>query len=720
MLCYRCGSYTPDDSRKCTVCGQPIADRRRASRNPSGATTGREKAIPPFSAGEILAARYRIRDAVAPGSTGWVLRARDDEVDIDVAVKVVATNLLQTEEERGQFFRAVKAARGVQHPNVVRLYDEGQDERFAFYTMQFLEGLSLRKIIDLRLEKKQVFSFAEALPLFGQLAVALDALQGVGCHGALRPVNVVVLPDVVKVTGLAHHSGLPRRPFVALQSKAGMLEYMAPEARRDDTLVDRRADIYSMAVIFAEMVTGVVYGRDAHAWEEAEKRLPRKVVAALRRATAEAATSRFDTAAALFDALAESALEMPPPAGPQAWLGPEAQASLDDFSDEVTPPGAQTIDLGGKGKKPEIRNLGAVEIPSRPSVTLARPHGRRSPFVWAATLAILATGIAVSAAIWKHRQDSTPAPVEAKPLTTPLAAPSPTPAFVPPAPAVPPAEVAPPPAAEKKKPSETKRGRDDDRRPRDEEKAPRFSSPEPERRPLESDRRPIAPPAPPPEPERRPVGLATPPPESERRPVSAPTAAGQGCPPGMALIEAGSFDMGSRPSDPMRGFDELLAQRRRVEAYCIDIYEYPNERGRQPQAHVTWARAKKACEKAGKRLCSEIEWERACKGPEGTRFPFGDEFVASTCNVSADSGGQRRPGDAGVFSRCRSGFGAIDMAGNVAEWTASQWSKEVPDKVVKGGSADQAAFMARCAARVNESSASHRATLGFRCCMDVR
>ncbi|MBI3178319.1 MAG: SUMF1/EgtB/PvdO family nonheme iron enzyme, partial [Deltaproteobacteria bacterium] len=163
-----------------------------------------------------------------------------------------------------------------------------------------------------------------------------------------------------------------------------------------------------------------------------------------------------------------------------------------------------------------------------------------------------------------------------------------------------------------------------------------------------------------------------------------------------------------------------VGQRRKVEAYCVDVYEYPNQQGRAPLANVTWARAKKACEKVGKRLCSEMEWERACKGPDSTRFPFGDEFVASACNVSGDSGGLRRPSDAGAFSRCRSGFGAVDMAGNVAEWTASQWSKEVPDKVVKGGSADQAAFMARCAARVNESTGSHRSTLGFRCCAEVR
>ncbi|MBI3178420.1 MAG: hypothetical protein HYZ27_02090, partial [Deltaproteobacteria bacterium] len=438
------------------------------------------------------------------------------------------------------------------------------------------------KIIDLRLEKKQVFSFAETLPLFGQLAQALDALQPVGCHGALRPVNVVVLPDVVKVTGLAHHSGLPRRPFVALQSKAGMVEYMAPEARRDDTLVDRRADIYSMAVILAEMVTGVVYGRDVRAWEEAEKRLPRKVVAALRRALAEAATSRFDTAAALFEALAESGLEVPAPAGPQAWLGPEAQASLEDFSDEVTPPGAPTMDLGGKRTQPEIRDLGAVEIPSRPSVTLMRGFKKRSPFVWVATLAILVMGVAVSAAIWRHRTSAAqrPGAESATPLLPPPPAVSPTPAFATPPPATAPEPPAVP-AIDKRKAPETKRGRDDDRRDRaddrrerDDDKRPRLVTPEPERRPPDSERRPIAPPSPAPEPERRPVGLSSPPSDSERRPVgavttppppppTAPAAGGRGCPTGMVLIEAGSFDMGCRPSDPMRGFDEVFAQRRK-------------------------------------------------------------------------------------------------------------------------------------------------------------
>jgi formylglycine-generating enzyme required for sulfatase activity len=60
------------------------------------------------------------------------------------------------------------------------------------------------------------------------------------------------------------------------------------------------------------------------------------------------------------------------------------------------------------------------------------------------------------------------------------------------------------------------------------------------------------------------------------------------------------------------------------------------------------------------------------------------------------------------------------MSGNVSEWTASRWSSDVGDKVVKGGSVDKAAFTARCAARVSEAVSSHSDTLGFRCCADLR
>jgi formylglycine-generating enzyme required for sulfatase activity len=95
---------------------------------------------------------------------------------------------------------------------------------------------------------------------------------------------------------------------------------------------------------------------------------------------------------------------------------------------------------------------------------------------------------------------------------------------------------------------------------------------------------------------------------------------------------------------------------------------------------------------------------------------MGNEFDAQACNAGGDG---RKPGLAGQFPRCRSADGVVDMAGNVAEWTSGRWSSDIPDKVVKGGSADQAYYTTRCAARSNESAGSKSSTLGLRCCRDT-
>src|SRR5207302_335078 len=86
-----------------------------------------------------------------------------------------------------------------------------------FYTMQFLEGLTLRKIIDLRLSKGQFFQLKEVEPIFAQVAGALDASHKLGPHSDIKPENVVVLPDLLKVTDFGLGLAIPRPP----QDRAG-------------------------------------------------------------------------------------------------------------------------------------------------------------------------------------------------------------------------------------------------------------------------------------------------------------------------------------------------------------------------------------------------------------------------------------------------------------------------------------------------------------------
>ena len=114
------------------------------------------------------------------GPVGVVFRAHDREVDVDVALKVVNPRLVQTQEERKQFAKQQRTARKLSHQNLIRVYEEGEDAERPWYTMQFVEGLTLRKIIDLRVTRGEYFKVGEIEPILGQIASALEAARMFG------------------------------------------------------------------------------------------------------------------------------------------------------------------------------------------------------------------------------------------------------------------------------------------------------------------------------------------------------------------------------------------------------------------------------------------------------------------------------------------------------------------------------------------------------------
>lgn len=674
MLCYRCGSYTPDGSRKCHVCGQALAAQRRSTHNLSQSKSG-SRVVPPYETGSLVAGRYRVGAQGVLGSAGWVMRARDEEVDVDIAIKFIAPNLLQSDEDKQVFLKAVKAAHKLHHANIVRIYDQGMDEKNVYYTMPYLEGLSLRRIIDLRVEKSQVFTIEETMPLVGQLTTAVDSLVAFGPHAAIRPNNIMVLPDVLKLTGVPHWKGLPRRPFLALQTQTKASDYLAPEVLREATDTDRRADIYSIGVIIAEMLTGKVYAREQTSWEQAGQQLPRKLWAALLSALAEQPDGRFSTGAAFFEAMAESVaspstnLPLPtaldgseetPPSAPFTFEHALAPSSKNE--DVVQPEAAPPVLLG-----PTLaEQVRGTALPSN-GVRRKKQSSALPPVVW---FLFLLTGILVVAVawVWYERQrsglrtlDDIEVPQESAPEAQPIA-PEPT--------------LQPLPKGEKVDASKT------------------------------SEVKPAAP-----EVVEQEFGNLVGPAEPSKTKKATRT-----CPNGMLLVEGGRFRMGSEIDDKQRGFDDLVAGDVLSESFCMDIYEFPNEAGKIPVAKVTYAKAKKTCEKLGRRLCTETEWEHACKGKKNWRFPFGAQFSAGVCNVGEDA--ETKLEASGAFSQCKSAFGISDMSGNVAEWTSTPWSKDLSEKVIKGGAASHGTYGVRCAARANETALGSLENIGFRCCAD--
>ena len=311
MLCYRCGHYAPDGSTKCPACGQVFS--RQGSGDGTRRTSSQRAPQAIFSIGETVAERYRILDVVGSGGVGAVYRAHDTDIDVEVALKAVAPKLLQTPDEQKTFSKFVKTARKLHHANIVRIYDEGRDmgpqgER-RFFTMQLLEGLTLRKIIQLRREKGQVFTLQEVEPIFAQLAAALDYAHKSVWHGDLKPENVLVLPDLLKVTDFCLIQALPTKPFLAIQKSRGYsYHYISPEVRLEASRIDGRADVYSMGVMLAEMLTGEMYeGHQSKTFHESIQGLAKPVEQLILHATHESPDARLQSAGELAEGISRLA-----------------------------------------------------------------------------------------------------------------------------------------------------------------------------------------------------------------------------------------------------------------------------------------------------------------------------------------------------------------------------------------------------------------------------
>ena len=192
------------------------------------------------------------------------------------------------------------------------------------------------------------------------------------------------------------------------------------------------------------------------------------------------------------------------------------------------------------------------------------------------------------------------------------------------------------------------------------------------------------------------------------------------CPKGMRYIASGPFQIGSAADDPMRNFGERALAEVQVASFCIDVYEFPNRARAPPRTNVTWQEARRACEKAGKRLCTEEEWEKACKGPAGHRWPYGDVFAPDACNTEDAEGNDRPLAPGGQSSQCKSGYGVYDMSGNAYEWTATPFQAGAEDRTLKGGAANRPDWDTRCASRTNKPPGFRNAYVGFRCCADPK
>jgi len=985
VLCFRCGSHNPDGSEFCSQCGQQFLGGEAASSESSSQQKASAKAVPVdegvvLEIGSQVAERYEIKSLLGHGPVGSVYRAHDLEIDVVVALKMLSPKLLQTKEDQKTFLGQIRAARKINHPNVIRLYDEDSDEGRVFFTMQMLEGLSLRKIIGLRKDKEQGFNLKEITPIFSHICQALEKAHEATVHGDLKPENIIVLPDMLKVTDFGLLDALPRRPFVAAQqTDLGGYAYLAPEIRASERDIKPAADIYAMGVILCEMLSGEVYKGATSGLPRLDKSLG-ALLPLIKRALNENPGKRHRSTGEFFDELDEaigskSPSKKPPRPAPSRKEDKPAKSTKSAKPAKSGPPGPPPPRRKGldpeelKIDPPTVVNASIQKDPTpikpEPPRTItdeaelidevigddaepamARdatdriPHNVEAMGMDDEETAIADTGSAplisskarVARPIEEAQSDNAeddvsavlkdePAPVQVlekppasqpimpaiqaqtdpRPATEPIRrtpgtgplgqgpsiypnqpppygtqppypysqpppAPSRTPVYIflsvfliivgvvayfvidylltlkanlvtPPAqtaivdggqpaadkpklaasdagPIVPKHDLAAKDAEAKKaaakkaeaiaatqKAAEESRKAEELRRAQDailavqkakaeqarkeEEalKAKQDKAPEAdkarlaeqarqakarrqaeekrladqrrrteearkaakrraeEKRQAEIARRKAeakrkaeqarlaasslptleevpddgSPPAP-----VEPKPVPTEPIKETKETVAATPsepAAKSNCPKGMVFVPTGRAWIGSASNDPMRNFGEKRLHKVDFsKGFCVDRYEYPNAAGHKPRVKVSWKQARAMCKRKGKRLCTEDEWEYACKGKGNRSFPYGQSFDAKRCNTEDAQGEDRSVASCGTFQRCRSPFGAIDMSGNVSEWTASKYQPNSRARTHKGGSATRPNWAVRCASRSSLSPSARKADLGFRCC----
>jgi serine/threonine protein kinase/tetratricopeptide (TPR) repeat protein/TolB-like protein len=207
----------------------------------------------PLGEGVVLGDRYEILKRLGEGGMGAVYKARDQELDRLVAVKVIRPDLAGHPDILKRFKQELILARQVTHKNVVRIFDLGSADGRKFITMDYIEGRDLKSI----LVERGKLPPAEVIPILQQICRGLEAAHAEGVvHRDLKPQNIM-LDDAGRVWLMDF--GLARSMELSGLTRTGVLmgtpDYMSPEQARAEK-VDARSDLFSLGIIAFEMLTG--------------------------------------------------------------------------------------------------------------------------------------------------------------------------------------------------------------------------------------------------------------------------------------------------------------------------------------------------------------------------------------------------------------------------------------------------------------------------------
>ena len=264
--------------------------------------------------GQKINDRYEIIRSIGEGGMANVYLARDIILERNVAIKILRGDLAGDEKFVRRFQREALSASSLSHPNIVEMYDVGEDNGTYYIVMEYVEGMTLKQLI----KKRGSLSLSEAIDIMLQITDGIkEAHDSYIIHRDLKPQNILIKENgEVKITDFGIAMALNSTQLTQTNSVMGSVHYLPPEqaSGKGATI---KSDIYSMGILFYELLTGKLPFKGDNAVEIALKHMkndipsvreindsiPQSVENIILKATAKNPKNRYESAAEMHDDL---------------------------------------------------------------------------------------------------------------------------------------------------------------------------------------------------------------------------------------------------------------------------------------------------------------------------------------------------------------------------------------------------------------------------------
>lgn len=203
--------------------------------------------------GKRISGRYKILEMIGGGGMANVYLAHDMILDRDVAVKVLRLDFADDEEFIRRFHREAQSATSLAHPNIVSIYDVGEEDSIYYIVMEYVKGQTLKQYI----QKHSPVRIEDALNIMQQLTSAIShAHQNHIIHRDIKPHNILMNEEgMVKITDFGIAMALTATSITQTNSVLGSVHYLSPEQARGG-MANKKSDIYSLGIVMFELLTG--------------------------------------------------------------------------------------------------------------------------------------------------------------------------------------------------------------------------------------------------------------------------------------------------------------------------------------------------------------------------------------------------------------------------------------------------------------------------------